>query len=148
MPTSKEIVDTYDLDRFIEAQKEVYADVLAELQSGRKRTHWMWFMFPQAAGLGRSATAEFYAIQNLDEAETYLNHPLLGTRLLECSNIVLGLQGRSVEDIFDWPDDLKLRSSMTLFSRVAGSGSVFDKVLQRYFQGELDKRTLQLLGEL
>ena len=148
MPTSKEFSDTYNLDRFIQAQEEVYADVLAELQNGRKRTHWMWFIFPQVEGLGRSALATFYAIKNLDEATQYLNHTVLGTRLLECSNTVLGLQGRSVEDVFDWPDDLKLRSSMTLFTYVAGSGSIFDEVLQRYFQGERDQRTLELLGKI
>ncbi len=146
MPTSKESRDTYNLDRFIQAQEVIYADVLSELQSGRKRTHWMWFIFPQVAGLGRSAMADLYAIKSLDEATQYLNHPVLGVRLLECSETVLGVQGRSVEDLFDWPDDLKFRSSMTLFSCVAGKGSIFDEVLQQYFRGEHDTRTLELLG--
>lgn len=148
MPASKESSDTYNLDRFIHAQEEVYADVLAELQRGRKRSHWMWFIFPQVAGLGHSALAMFYAIKNLDEATQYLNHPVLGVRLLECSKTVLGHQGKSVKDIFDWPDDLKLRSSMTLFSCVTGTGSIFDEVLQRYFEAERDQRTIELLGKI
>lgn len=148
MPASKVFVDTYNLDRYVKAQEQVYDGVLVELQSGRKRSHWMWFIFPQIAGLGRSTTAKFYAIQNLDEAQQYLKHPVLGSRLRECSEILLGLKGRSVEDIFDWPDDLKLRSSMTLFCCVAESGSIFEEVLQRYFQGKRDRRTLELLVKI
>ena len=148
MPTSKDFNELYDLDRFIQSQEPVYADVLAELQSGRKRTHWMWFIFPQIAGLGRSAMAENFAIKSLDEASQYLIHPVLGERLLECSETVLGIQGRSITDIFDWPDDLKLRSSMTLFACVAGTGSIFEEVLQRYFRGGRDTRTLELLGKI
>lgn len=137
-----------NLSRFIKAQKSVYSDVLAELKSGRKRTHWMWFIFPQIAGLGFSPTAQFYAIKSLDEARQYLEHPVLGKRLLECSAILLAVKDRSVADIFGYPDDLKLRSSMTLFSCVAEEGSVFDAVLERFFDGKRDARTLELLEDL
>lgn len=135
-----------NLSRFIKAQKSVYSDVLAELKSGRKRTHWMWFIFPQIAGLGFSPTAQLYAIKSLDEAREYLKHPILGARLLECSELVLAVKDRSISDIFGYPDDLKLRSAMTLFSCVAEKDSVFDAVLERYFDGKRDARTLELLG--
>lgn len=138
MPASKVSNDPYNLNRFLQAQEHVYSNVLTELQSGHKTTHWMWFIFPQIEGLGQSATARFYAIKSLDEASHYLNHPVLGARLVECSEIVLGIQDRSITDIFGWPDDLKLKSSMTLFSCVANSNPVFGKVLDRYFQGERD----------
>ena len=148
MPTPNDCNDPYNLNRFIQAQEPVYSNVLAELQSGHKKTHWMWFIFPQIEGLGQSATARLYAIKNLDEASQYLNHPILGTRLLECSEIVLGIQGRSITDIFGWPDTLKLKSSMTLFSCVSNSNPIFDEVLIRYFQGERDTRTLELVHAL
>ena len=147
MPGSIDVNDPSKLNRFIQAQERVYSNVLAELKSGHKTTHWMWFIFPQILGLGHSPTAKLYAIRNLDEASQYLNHSLLGARLLECSETLLGINGRSVTDIFGWPDDLKLKSSMTLFSCVAGSDSVFDEVLNRFFQGEQDTSTLQLLGK-
>ena len=136
----------YDFDRFIKAQDSVYDDVLAELKSGRKRTHWMWFIFPQIAGLGFSPTAQFYAIESLDVARDYLGHPVLGERLLGGSDILLAVKNRSVTDIFGYPDDLKLKSSMTLFSCVAESNSVFEEVLERYFHGERDEKTLELLA--
>ena len=136
----------HNLDRFTKAQERVYSDVLSELKDGRKRTHWMWFIFPQIDGLGFSSTAKLYAIKSLEEARQYLVHPVLGARLLECSEIVLGVEDRSVGEIFGSPDNLKLHSSMTLFSCVAEVGSVFDAVLDEYFQGRRDSRTLELLG--
>lgn len=138
--------DTHNLHRFTQAQQDVYTNVLSELKSGRKTTHWMWFIFPQFAGLGRSPTAEFYAIKSLEEARQYLQHPVLGMRLQECSKIVLGIEDLDIPEIFGFPDDLKLKSSMTLFSRVADPGSVFDQVLDKYFQGAPDTRTLELIG--
>lgn len=138
--------DPHRLDRFVEAQDRDYATALAELREGRKRSHWMWYVFPQLRGLGRSPTARFYAIGGLAEARTYLDHPLLGPRLLECCETVLAVQGRSAHAIFGAPDDLKLRSCATLFAKVAPAGSVFERLLERYFQGERDDRTLGLLA--
>ena len=140
--------DPFDLNRFISAQHEVYNRVLAELKSGAKRTHWMWFIFPQIEGLGHSTTAEYYAIKSIEEAREYLNHPLLGSRLMECAEAVLAVEGRSASQIFGYPDDLKLKSSMTLFASVADLGSPFVRVLDKYFQGERDARTLQILEKL
>ncbi len=140
--------DPFGLNRFISAQHEVYNRVLAELKSGVKRTHWMWFVFPQIEGLGHSTTAEYYAIKSIEEAREYLNHPLLGSRLLKCAEAVLAVEGRSASDIFGYPDDLKLKSSMTLFASVAETDSIFVRVLDKYFQGERDVRTLQLLEKL
>ena len=141
--------DPFDLSRFTSAQKGIYDSVLAELRGGRKRTHWMWFIFPQIEGLGHSPTAEYYAIKSVEEARQYLNHPILGARLLECAEAVLAVEGRSVAEIFGYPDDLKLKSSMTLFASVAQNPhSVFIPVLEKYFQGEQDDRTLQLLARL
>ena len=136
--------DPFDLGRFISAQAGVYDRVLAEIRSGQKRTHWMWFIFPQIDGLGHSATSKHYAIKSIEEARAYLNHPVLGPRLLACAEAALAVEGRKVSDIFGYPDDVKLRSSMTLFASVADPGSVFDRVLAKYFQGERDARTLQL----
>lgn len=138
--------DAHNLNRFTRAQEDVYSNVLSELTSGRKTSHWMWFIFPQFEGLGRSPTAAFYAIKSLEEAQQYLQHPVLGTRLLECSKIVLGIEDLDISDIFGFPDDLKLKSSMTLFSRVADPGSVFNQVLDKYFQGAPDTRTLELIA--
>lgn len=140
--------DPFQLQRFIEAQKSVYGRVLAELQSGRKQSHWMWFIFPQIDGLGFSMTAKKYAIKSADEAHAYLNHNLLGARLVECSQIVLSIEGRSAHDIFGSPDDLKLCSCMTLFEFTIGPKSVFSKVLDKFYAGERDKRTLQLLQHM
>lgn len=134
------------LARFVEAQRGVHADALAELRAGRKRSHWMWFVFPQLAGLGTSATAQHYAVRDLEEASAYLAHPLLGARLRECVQALLALRGRSAEHIFGYPDVLKLRSSMTLFAAVPGADPMFGEVLARYYGGEADARTLQLLG--
>ncbi len=139
--------DPFDLNRFISAQDKVYDRVLAELKNGRKRSHWMWYIFPQLDGLARSTTSKYYAIKSLSEAIAYLNHPVLEARLLECANTVLAIEGKTASEIFGYPDDRKLKSSMTLFSDVA-TDSVFVRVLDKYFQGEQDDRTLQLLEKL
>ena len=137
--------DPFDLSRFLKAQEPVYARVLSELRGGQKRTHWMWFIFPQIDGLGFSATTKYYAIKSLTEAQHYLEHPVLGARLLECAEAILAVKGRSISEIFGYPDDLKLKSSMTLFSCVPNSPAVFDQVLDKYFRGEQDAKTLALL---
>lgn len=137
--------DPFDLDRFVDAQRDSYDQALAELRSGKKRTHWMWWVFPQFAGLGVSATSQRYAIQSAAEAEAYLAHPVLGPRLLESVESVLATRGRSANDIFGAPDDLKLRSCATLFSEIAPPGSVFERLLDEYFGGESDDQTLRLL---
>lgn len=137
--------DPFNLSRFISAQSGVYERVLLELRAGQKRTHWMWYIFPQIEGLGQSTTTKYYAIKSLEEARAYVNHPVLGPRLLQCAEAVLAIEGRKVSDIFGYPDDMKLKSSMTLFSYVADPDSVFVSVLDKYFKGERDVRTLQLL---
>lgn len=137
--------DPFELNRFISAQEGIYAGVLAELRGGRKRTHWMWFIFPQIDGLGHSTTTRYYAVKSLEEARRYLAHPVLGKRLVECAEAVLAVEVRSASDIFGYPDDMKLQSSMTLFSLVAGTDSVFARILDRYYQGERDARTLQII---
>lgn len=134
--------DPFNLRRFIQAQEPIYTSVLSELRSGRKRTHWMWFIFPQIAGLGHSPTAKQYAIQGREEAQHYLAHPILGKRLLECSATVLQSTGRSAGEIFGSPDDVKLRSSMTLFAALPAADAVFAAVLDKYFEGKPDPRTL------
>jgi uncharacterized protein (DUF1810 family) len=138
--------DPYDLNRFVHAQEGDYERALAELRSGQKRTHWMWYVFPQLDGLGFSATAKRYAIKSVEEARAYLAHPTLGPRLRECAEAVLGIEGRSVNAIFGSPDDLKMRSCATLFAAVAPPDSVFDRLLAKYYRGERDAKTLQLLG--
>jgi uncharacterized protein (DUF1810 family) len=137
--------DAYDLNRFLEAQEADYDRALAEIRSGRKRSHWMWYMFPQFAGLGFSSTSRYYAINSLTEASAYLNHPVLGARLRECAEAALGIEGKSAHDIFGSPDDMKLRSCATLFAQVSPAGSVFQRLLDNYFEGQPDERTLQLL---
>jgi uncharacterized protein (DUF1810 family) len=146
--------DPHDLQRFVDAQQPVFETVKCELREGRKQSHWMWFVFPQIKGLGHSGTARKFAISSREEAEAYLNHSVLGNRLRECSSLVASHQGRSVEDIFGYPDTLKFRSSMTLFAHVArhtrgiqtGScNEVFDECLHKYFKGEPDPLTLALL---
>ncbi len=139
--------DPFNLSRFISAQEGVYNRVLAELKNGRKRSHWMWYIFPQLDGLGRSTMARRYAIKSIEEAIEYLNHPVLGSRLLKCADTVHKIEGKTASEIFGYPDDLKLKSSMTLFSEVADD-SVFVRVLDKYFQGERDIKTLQLLEKL
>jgi len=141
--------DLFDLSRFVHAQERIYASVLAELRSGQKRSHWMWFVFPQIHGLGHSQTAQHYAIKSIEEALQYLSHPILGTRLLECTEAVLAVEGRSASAIFGYPDDMKLKSSMSLFASIAENPhSVFIRVLEKYFNGEPDERTLALLERL
>lgn len=137
--------DPYDLQRFVRAQEPVYAQVLAELAEGRKRSHWMWFVFPQLRGLGRSATAQHFGLASRAEAAAYGRHPLLGSRLRECTALVLALQGRSATQVFGPPDDLKFRSSMTLFAQVVPGEPAFRAALDRYFGGQADARTLALL---
>jgi uncharacterized protein (DUF1810 family) len=138
--------DRYDLDRFITAQSGIHEQALTELTSGRKQTHWMWFVFPQLAGLGHSAMSERYAIGSADEAAAYLAHPVLGPRLLECVGAMLGVRSRSAHDILGYPDDLKFRSSMTLFAAVSDDGSPFQQAIDRFFEGEPDRKTLELLA--
>lgn len=140
--------DPYDLARFVQAQQHDYEHALSEIASGRKRTHWMWYIFPQLDGLASSATAKRYAIKGVEEARAYLEHPVLGPRLLECAAAVVALEGRSAIEIFGYPDDLKLRSSATLFAALLPSGSVFDRLLAKYYAGVRDDQTLQLLGDL
>jgi uncharacterized protein (DUF1810 family) len=138
--------DPHDLARFVEAQARNYDDALAELRAGRKRSHWMWYVFPQIAGLGRSPMAQRYAIASLAEAEAYLGHPVLGPRLVACADALLGVDGRTAHEIMGSPDDVKLRSSATLFAHVAPAGSVFHRILDRYFAGAADAETERLLG--
>src|SRR5687767_8900466 len=140
--------DPYDLNRFVEAQAGDYEQALAEVRSGRKQSHWMWYIFPQYDGLGFSPTSRRYSIKSLREAEAYLGHPVLGRRLIECAEAALGVEGRSALEIFGSPDDLKLRSCATLFARVAPPGSVFERLLAKYFRGESDAKTLRLLGDV
>jgi uncharacterized protein (DUF1810 family) len=138
--------DPYDLERFVQAQERCYEQALSEIRAGQKRSHWMWYIFPQLYGLGSSPTSVRYSIRSLAEAKAYLAHPLLGPRLVETAKAVLAVEGRSAHDIFGSPDDWKLRSSATLFSLVSPAGSVFEKLLAKYFDGVRDGNTLRLLG--
>jgi uncharacterized protein (DUF1810 family) len=141
--------DPFDLDRFVQAQAAVFEAAVAELKAGRKRSHWMWFIFPQLRGLGHSPTAQFYGLASADEAAAYLGHPVLGTRLILCTRAVLAITNKSVHAIFGSPDDLKFCSCMTLFARVAGDGdgdAVFRQALDRCCGGRPDERTLALLA--
>jgi uncharacterized protein (DUF1810 family) len=137
---------SFDLQRFVDAQEGVYPQARRELAAGAKASHWMWFVFPQLRGLGRSATAERYGIASLAEARAYWRHPLLGARLKECSGLVLAVAGRTARQIMGPPDDLKLCSCMTLFEPAAPDEPVFGRVLDKYFGGERDAATLALLG--
>ena len=137
--------DPFHLQRFVDAQEPVWHRVRAELQRGRKASHWMWFVFPQVAGLGSSPVAQHYALSGLDEARAYLAHPVLGPRLRECAQLAADVGTGSATEVFGYPDDLKLRSSMTLFARAAPDEPVFAAVLDRYFDGVADPRTLELL---
>ena len=139
-------MDTYNLQRFVEAQRPVFEQALHELQGGQKRTHWMWFIFPQIQGLGRTDMARQFAISGAGEALAYLQHPLLGPRLLQASAAVAALKGRAVGQIFSPPDDLKLRSCMTLFANAADDPSPFNQVLEAFFDGQPDPKTLDALG--
>jgi len=137
--------DPHDLQRFVDAQNPVYEEVLVELRNGRKESHWMWFIFPQLRGLGSSPMAIQFGISSRQEAEAYLKHPVLGPRLRECSRLVNLVEGRSINQIFGYPDDLKFRSCMTLFASVASDNQIFKDALQKYFGGELDSLTLKRL---
>src|SRR5579864_333289 len=138
--------DPHNLSRFVQAQEDDYDQALSEIKSGRKRSHWMWYIFPQFDGLGFSSTSKRYSIKSIAEAKAYLAHPVLGPRLTECAEAALRVEGRSALEIFGSPDDLKLKSCATLFACVSPAGSVFDRLLDKYYQGERDGKTLQLLG--
>ncbi len=146
--TDDQTDDKYNLNRFLRAQKDDYEQALSEIRSGQKRTHWMWYIFPQLAGLAFSSTAQHYSIKSIEEARAYLAHPVLGPRLLECAEAVVSVEGRSAKQIFGSPDDLKLASCATLFACVSSSGSVFECLLVKYYEGKRDGKTLQLLGIL
>ncbi|KQT50978.1 calpastatin [Aureimonas sp. Leaf454] len=135
-----------DLERFVSAQAPVFDAVRRELSAGQKTSHWMWFVFPQIAGLGSSPTARFYALSSLADAKAYLAHPLLGARLAEATGLVLALSEGTAHEIFGSPDDLKFRSSMTLFAAADPADPLFRRALDRFFRGEPDERTLSLLG--
>ncbi|HTR13417.1 MAG TPA: DUF1810 domain-containing protein [Roseiarcus sp.] len=139
------MTERFDLQRFVDAQKSVYERARRELHGGRKESHWMWFVFPQIAGLGRSPTAVFYAISSLDEARAYLAHPVLGTRLRECAKLVLAIEGSTARDIFGAIDEMKFRSSMTLFMKAAPDEPIFAQCLEKYFGGAADEATLARL---
>jgi uncharacterized protein (DUF1810 family) len=136
----------FNLERFVSAQAGVYTQVLAELRAGCKRGHWIWFIFPQMKGLGRSSQSEYYGIGSLEEATAYARHPLLGPRLVECTQLVNQIEGLAIEEILGPPDDLKFCSSMTLFARAAEDAIVFHDALNKYFDGEVDPQTLKLLS--
>ena len=142
------MAENFALERFVSAQEPVYAQVLAELRAGRKRSHWMWFVFPQLTGLGRSATAARYAISGRAEGQAYLDHPVLGARLRECTHAMLAVEGRPLSAILGFPDDLKFRSSMTLFAELSAPGSPFHAALAKYCDGKPDPKTLELLERL
>jgi uncharacterized protein (DUF1810 family) len=141
------VEDPFNLRRFREAQEPIYLSVVDELRSGRKRTHWMWFIFPQIAGLGRSETARYFALSNLDETSAYLNHSILGARLRECARLVNEVNDRTAKQIFGSPDDLKFCSAMTLFGLVSAADSEFSRAIDKYYSGKRDQITLELAGE-
>ncbi|WP_018234976.1 DUF1810 domain-containing protein [Ensifer sp. BR816] len=138
--------EAFDLERFVAAQQGVYETALAELRAGAKRTHWMWFVFPQIRSLGHSSMAQYYALADIDEARAYLTHPLLGRRLVECTEAVNAVRGCSALEIFGRPDDLKFRSSMTLFATADPTIAAFKEALDRYYDGTRDPRTTEILG--
>jgi uncharacterized protein (DUF1810 family) len=137
--------DPYALQRFVDAQRGVYAQAEAELRAGRKESHWMWYVFPQIQGLGQSAMAQEYAISSVAEATEYLNHPELGKRLRECTELVGAINGRSIEDIFGYPDHLKFHSSMTLFAHATADNQIFMDALRKYYRSEFDHQTIERL---
>lgn len=140
--------DPFDLNRFVHAQIADYDAAVSELRAGRKRSHWMWYIFPQLRGLGSSPMADLYAISSLEEAQAYLSHPLLGPRLRECTELANQADARKAEEIFPYPDNLKFRSSVTLFSRAAEDNAVFNRALDKYFAGAPDRLTLDLLRRM
>lgn len=135
------------LERFVKAQEESYKIALNEVKNGRKKSHWMWYIFPQIIGLGRSSTAQYYAIKSREEAENYLNHPILSKRLIEISEELLKLDSNNARKIFGSPDNMKLKSSMTLFFKISGN-EVFKKVLDKFFNGDLDENTIEILKKM
>ena len=137
--------DRYNLQRFVDAQNPIFDQVRSELRSGRKRSHWMWYIFPQIQGLGYSALSKWFAISSREEAQAYLNHPVLGPRLRKCTQLVIDAQGRSIEQILGSPDDIKFKSSMTLFANATTDNQIFKIALQKYFAGEADPSTLARL---
>lgn len=143
--SSDQPADRFHLERFVHAQAPIYKRVLGELRAGEKMSHWMWFIFPQIRGLGYSATCIEFAISGRDEALAYLQHPVLGQRLKECTELVLRIEGRSALDIFGAPDDMKFRSSMTLFAQVSSNDDIFERALQKYFDGVPDQLTIDRL---
>jgi uncharacterized protein (DUF1810 family) len=142
------MAEAYDLERFITAQSRNYRDALSEIRRGRKTSHWMWYVFPQLSGLGYSETAKFYGIKNAEEAQAYYEHPVLGSRLIEISGVLLDIKGKTAYQIFGSPDDLKLKSSMTLFNALTNADPVFAEVLDQYFADEKDDNTLTLLQSM
>ena len=138
-------MDPYNLQRFIDAQADRYAQVEMELRAGRKESHWMWYIFPQIKGLGRSATAQKYAVSSIDEAKAFLSHPVLGARLRECTRLATAVNSRSIEDIFGYPDHQKFHSSMTLFAHATNDNGVFTAALKKFFRSEYDNQTLERL---
>jgi uncharacterized protein (DUF1810 family) len=140
--------DPFDLSRFVTAQEDNYQEALSEIRAGQKRTHWMWFIFPQIDGLAFSSMSKRYSIKSIEEAQAYLKHLVLGLRLLECAEAVMGVEGRTITEIFGSPDDLKLKSCATLFAAVSPPGSVFERILEKYYHGKRDDKTLQLLEKL
>ena len=141
-------MDQYKLNRFIEAQMATYEGAMLELARGRKKSHWIWYIFPQITGLGRSETTKLYSIKSLEEAEAYLEHPLLGPRLIEACEILLSLKNVSMDEVMGFPDDLKLLSSMTLFEAVSDSNSIFTEVIETYFNDERDKTSLGIIESM
>lgn len=141
------VADPHNLARFVAAQERVYPQALEELRRGRKVGHWMWFVFPQIAGLGRSPTARIYAIASLDEARAYLAHPVLGPRLRECTDAVNRIEKRTASEIFETPDDLKFRSSMTLFANATDDNGIFVAALARYYDGVFDPATMTRIAD-
>jgi uncharacterized protein (DUF1810 family) len=139
--------DPHNLERFVQAQEQSYERALSEIRSGRKQSHWMWYIFPQFEGLGASQTSKRYSVKSVAEAEAYLAHPVLGPRLEECAEAALRVEGLSAVDIFGSPDDLKLRSCATLFACVSSEGSVFHRLIGKYFHGRRDETTLRLIGK-
>lgn len=138
----------YKLSRFLDAQNQIYLNALTEIRNGRKESHWMWFIFPQIKGLGKSSTSNYYGIVDLTEASEYLQHPILGKHLIQISSILLELKDKTANEIFSSPDDLKLKSSMRLFTQVKGTNPIFQKLLDKYFDGKADDRTLTILREM
>jgi uncharacterized protein (DUF1810 family) len=139
-------MDSYNLNRFVQAQERDYEQALSELERGRKQSHWMWYVFPQLDGLGSSPITKLYSIKSEDEARAYLKHPTLGPRLVECAEAILSVDGKSAREILGSPDDLKLKSCATLFAHVSPPGSVFERILEKFYAGERDAATLRLLA--